>query len=40
MSKIAETAHRCNKEQIVPPDEGASVTVLMRDAIGSSVSLS
>ena len=34
LSAIAETAHRCNTEQIHPPDEGASVMVLQRDALG------
>ena len=34
LSKVAENAHRCNKEQIVPPDTGAQVTVLIRDALG------
>ena len=34
LSKIAENAHRCNKEQIVPPDSKAKVTVIIRDALG------
>ena len=34
LSRVAENAHRCNKNQIVPPDAGAKVIVLMRDALG------
>ena len=34
LSKVAENAHRCNDKQITPPDAGAKVTVLIRDALG------
>ena len=34
LSKVAENAHRCNSKQIVPPDAGAKVRVLIRDALG------
>ena len=34
LSKIAQNAHRCNKDQIKPPDSGAKVRVLIRDALG------
>ena len=34
LSAVAENAHRCSRTQINPPDEGARVTILMRDALG------
>ena len=34
LSTVAELAHRCNSQQIVPPDSGAEVRVLIRDALG------
>ena len=34
LSAVAENAHRCSKTQINPPDEGARVSILMRDALG------
>ena len=34
LSKVSELAHRCNSQQIVPPDTGAEVRVLIRDAFG------
>ena len=34
LSKVAENARRCSTTQINPPDDGAQVTVLLRDALG------
>ena len=34
LSKIAHTISRCSTSQITPPDSGAKVTVLMKDALG------
>ena len=34
LSAVAENAHRCSKTQINPPDEGARVSILMRDGLG------
>ena len=35
LSKIGTIAQRCNKKQIVPPDEGAEIDFLIRDAYGA-----
>ena len=34
LSKIGEYAHRCNTDQIHPPDNGAEVKIIIRDALG------
>ena len=34
LSRVAVNAERCTNKQIHPPDEGAKVTVLIRDALG------
>ena len=34
LSAVAENAHRCSRTQINPPDEGARVIVIQRDALG------
>ena len=34
LSKVAENANICSTTQINPPDTGAKVTILMRDALG------